>query len=431
MVNYTPQLPDIFPQGDIKVSKEKHLYKTYEGDSFDPVLEEKEYTIDKAPVKKIIEITGVSSGESKTFVQGTDYVLSSDNERIVWQDDPADRPDAGSLFYITYRCQSIISRYLESSGEELHDIDGDIEEVISSKFVDSATGDNLDEIGKIFGALGQRRGRTDTQYRIYLKSIVQSFISRGTVNGIKVAISAATEVPVKDISIIEDFTKNEYEVVVVPNNPVNGVIIEEIAEIADPSGINQVLTRFTPSPDITGINETIDITEGQQIPDNIGIADTVETVRANRLETVGTADTVLLNPNTFSSSDVAYSNDSIAINPNTFSSSDVAYADDSGTFNRAEASDSLFSDDAFAIDPNKTVTSESLFSDDAAAFDRSSTDDSVSSDDQVADVDSLNKNEHKWEETTDPDVTTEWGFFEWTEPYTEWNTNDWNTLKWV
>ena len=79
---------------------------------------------------------------------------------------------------------------------------------------------------------------------MYIKSVVQSFISRGTKSGIKLAISAATDVPIEDIEIRENFQQNSYEIVVLPNTAVTVSLIENVSEIADPSGVEQVLTRF-------------------------------------------------------------------------------------------------------------------------------------------------------------------------------------------
>jgi len=177
------------------------------------------------------------------------YEVTFPSSVLQWQTDGENLPQANSLFYVTYRADSIISRYLDAHEDELDDVEDALQEVINNKFVDSASGDGLDELGKLFGpTIGKRRGRSDAQYRIYLKSVVQSFVSRGTVNGIKLAISAATEVPLEDIVINEDFEQVQYEVQVQAATPVTVELLEEVAEIADPSGVDQVRTRFITDP---------------------------------------------------------------------------------------------------------------------------------------------------------------------------------------
>lgn len=242
MADVTVDLPFLFPRGNVDVEKESHLYRVIEGDTNDQITDE--YTLRKAPIKEIEEVTGVYNGDSgHTFVKGTDYELSADNERIVWLN--GDRPDDNTDFFVDYRSRSIIDRYLESGEEELDEVEAEIEETLSSKVVSGAQGEELDRIGALFGeTIGKRRGRTDQQYRLYLKSVARSFISRGTKSGIKTAISAATDVPVGDITIIEDFNDNAYEVVVVPNTPVKSQVLNDVAEIADPSGVERLTTRF-------------------------------------------------------------------------------------------------------------------------------------------------------------------------------------------
>jgi len=456
--DHTPRLPDIFPQGEINVDDEPHRYETFEGDAGD-VLPKTEYTIDKAPIFEIIEVTGIYNGSTITFTNGTDYSLQDlvreqtddftffedddpytltnepdlsstvvtdasgdsftedtdyeiinpdgiDRNTLRWLDggsSPDDEedftveytvtfadsiikwdtnertPDAGSLFYISYRCDSVISRYIDGADEQLRTIEDELEKVIEGKFVDSAEGQELDEIGKLFGTLGKRNGRTDTQYRIFLKSVVQSFVSRGTVNGVKLAISAATDVPLDDITINEDFEQNEYEVVVIPQTPVDGKLLEEVAEIADPSGVEQLLTRFTPAPDEMQVNDIVSFTEGQTIDDSMFVSDAMATPRVDFFEDAEISDAVVIDGNKFT----------ISV--------DVAGSDDEGVANRAEASDTLNVSDAFAIDPRTTnVTDETV---------------DIS---ETLNVEPSDKNAHEWEDDGEPSITG-WNFFEWTE----------------
>jgi len=426
-IDTRPELPDIFPQTNVTVSGEKHRYTVSQTNNGpEPKLD---YLLDKAPVEVVQSIQGTDQdGTSRTFNNGVDYELTAlddtvseqfeyeveqedyllrydpiqgsttvtdsdnvtyiegddyqivdsdehfgdslewtengddptdtqlftveydisiDNCVISWQTDGANLPQAGSEFFVTYRAESIISRYLDANESELERVEQQFEEIINNKFVDQASGEALDELGKLFGpVIGKRRGRTDTQYRIYLKSVVQSFISRGTVEGIKLAISAATEVPIDDITINENFENVEYEVELIPDTPITIELLENVAEIADPSGVNQLLTRIIVDPDESLSNDSTKIKPGIEVDD------------------------------------VAISGDNIVIDPNKFSA---------GT-DTATVSDTL------ATNSNTTDTTETA----------TSTEKSVLSE-------SVDKNSHRWEKTTNSDVESEWSFFEWTE----------------
>lgn len=355
-------LPDIFPMDEVVVDGEEHIYQVYQGNQ--GPLPEDEYTLNKAPITEIRSVRGVNNESEYEFEQGVDYKLSQDSERIVWIN--GDRPDPGTVFYVTYRSDSIIGRYGETADEELDVIKHTLEEAIKSKFISTAEGVELDRIGSLFGpVIGKRRGRDDEQYRIYLESVVQSFISRGTVTGIKLAISAGTDIPVEDITIDEDFENNEYEVIVIPNTPVDVALLETISDIADPSGIKQILTRF-PIFEDTGITDSTSISEGIQFSEDMTVADSVANFGFGNegaiFEGVAMDETVAIDPN-----------------KNAFT-------------------DTMFGDDAFAIDPRTTETFED-----------------VDATDTIENVEPVNKNAHRWENTSDPDVETRWTFFEWTE----------------
>jgi len=304
--------------------------------------------------------TGSSPNDGENFT--VSYESTFENSAVVWQDDGNNLPEPGSEFYVTYRAESIVSRYLDESEAKLDSLEDEILNVIESKFIDTASGDELGELGKLFGPLiGKRRGRNDTEYRIYLRSVVRSFVSRGTVDGIKLAISAATDVPVEDIDIIENFEKNEYNVAVVPNTPVTGSLIEDVAEVADPSGVNQLLTRFeledeeifvteeivlqkdtdglgpqekryADTTDTTAIDETIALPAGRTL--DYALSDDALAINDNKFDagtdTTSGDDDVFINPNKFDAgTDTTSGDDDVFINPNKFDAgTDAASGDD-------------------------------------------------------------------------------------------------------
>ena len=424
------ELPEIFPNTNVTVQDEEHIFDVKEGSFEDQ--EQLEYTINKAPITKIEGVTGTVDGGDYEFEQGVDYELSNDSNRLVWLENEV--PDDNTPFYITYRSESIISRFLKSSEEELEVSEEHLKEAIDSKFIDTAEGEELDELGKLFGpTIGQRRGRTDEEYRVYLRSVVQSFTSRGTKTGIKLAISAATDIPIEDIEIIEDFYRNEYSVGILPQTPVSGSLLENVAEIADPSGIKQLSTRFRPEPEETGVNDGIFITEGIALSELLSIDDVTD-VNKNLIdgqkldEDVIFDDSTGVNPDLTTRDEAISVDDDKTVNPNLFEILEDIQLDDAvesvveedlndykwspssndgtddnvdwdffewieledlGTFLIAESSgvadvyfidrnnpattDTSFSDDDYFIDRNQYTISDTSFSDDDSFVDRDKT----------------------------------------------------------
>lgn len=268
------EIPDIFPLGQIVVENETHSYNTNE-DEDGNLLEVTEYDLDKGPAKRVEEVIGIVDSDVVVFEKGKDYEVSADKERIVFLDGGR-RPDVGSDFQVTYRADSVISRYLSAHDEEYRDLEAEIAKLEERRLLDNATGDQLDRIGELFGALGQRFGRDDQEYRFFLKSVLQSFVSRGTRDDIKTAISAATDVPKEDIIIRENFEKNEYGVDILAATPVTGSVIEEVTEIADPSGVKLARTRFRLPPDEIGVTDSTSNRSGENIvSDEAGVTDGV------------------------------------------------------------------------------------------------------------------------------------------------------------
>ena len=304
-------LPDFFPQQNLVVEREEHTFDVFQkNNSVEPKTA---YQLTKAPVDEIIRVTGIYESSTIEFTKGTDYTLSSDKTEILWDEDER-TPVAGTTFFVTYESDSILKRYLAASNDEIEITQGAVVDSITSKFIDTASGDDLDRIGELFGdVIGARRGRVDSDYRAYLKSVVQSFVSRGTIDGIKIAISAATGADIETISIQENFDENTYEVSVIPETPIAGSTIEEIAEIADPSGVEQSLTRFTADEDSVGADDSVFIKDGIAITDTSGSTDDA-TVGLNTTavaDTTVSGDNILLDPNTTEASEETITGDSV------------------------------------------------------------------------------------------------------------------------
>jgi len=236
-----------------------------------------EYEVDGS-LSPITDSIVWQDGEVNPAVDDT-FTVSYDatfvNSELRWLESGDNLPRANSTFFVTYVAESVLSRYLDAYEKEFDSLQDAIDTGVSNKFIDTADSDSLNELGELFGSvIGKRRGRNDEQYRVYLKSVVQSFISRGTKSGIKLAISAATDVPIGDIEIRENFQQNSYEVVVLPNTAVTVSLIENVSEIADPSGVEQVLTRFPIDEEEVNVDDRTIVREPVEAdPDSVSAED--------------------------------------------------------------------------------------------------------------------------------------------------------------
>ncbi len=160
-------------------------------------------------------------------IYGGDYGVVIDDTLIEYFPEELPRSDS-----------SVFKRYIEAFGESIDTHDRGMQFVQFSKYVDIAKGRDLDRVGAIFGELGRRGTRNDEEYRVYLKSVVNSFSGRGTVSGLKFAIAAAVDTDTSNITIKEDFVNNEYEIEISDVNTafLSGVV-NTLSQLADPSGV--------------------------------------------------------------------------------------------------------------------------------------------------------------------------------------------------
>lgn len=130
-----------------------------------------------------------------------------------------------------------LQQWLAELQAEADEIDTAVDAVLTSVQLGEASGRALDEIGRDFGTLGRRRGRSDPQYRSFLRGLVAAFDGRGTVSGVETAIAAGVLATADDVSLIEDFDTQQYEVVLENEawSEHRSGTVRELAELADPS----------------------------------------------------------------------------------------------------------------------------------------------------------------------------------------------------
>lgn len=118
-------------------------------------------------------------------------------------------------------------------------LDEEILASIASGQVDHAVGTDLNEVGAIFGKLGKRRGRGDTSYTRFLKSVVNAYEGNGTLGAIRFAVATVLLSDEETVHIEEFYHDLEYTIRV--TEWADHVIGEvwNLADIADPSTVKQ------------------------------------------------------------------------------------------------------------------------------------------------------------------------------------------------
>jgi len=130
-----------------------------------------------------------------------------------------------------------LQQWLAELQAEADSVDAALDTVVKSVQPRGADSQALDELGRDFGPLGRRRGRPDDQYRSFLLGLVAAFDGRGTPPGVRTAIAAGVLATVGDVSLLEDFNAQEYEVVLENEawSAHRSGTVRDLADLADPS----------------------------------------------------------------------------------------------------------------------------------------------------------------------------------------------------
>lgn len=165
---------------------------------------------------------------------------------------------------------SNLADYINMHEVEVRKNDADLDYIRNSRQIAHASGSDLNRIGSMFGQLGKRRGRSDDEYRTYLMSLVQSFNARGTIPGLKFAVSAAVNTEPENITVIEDFERNEYQLRIEDTSVgFLSSVVNDVAELADPSGIE---LASTPVITLNGTDIQVDARESRVIESIQGLS---------------------------------------------------------------------------------------------------------------------------------------------------------------
>jgi len=135
---------------------------------------------------------------------------------------------------------SRLATVIEAIQAEFDAFRTDTEEVSDSLFINSADGDSLDQIGADFGVIGRRRGRSDTAYRQFLRSLVPAFNGRGTEQDVEITVAASVARDPTVVDLRQDFVNREYQVELFDWSGHRTGTIRELADIADPVAVDRI-----------------------------------------------------------------------------------------------------------------------------------------------------------------------------------------------
>jgi len=135
---------------------------------------------------------------------------------------------------------SRLATVIEAVQAEFDEFKSDTDAVQDSLFIDTADGGSLDQIGADFGLIGRRRGRDDTAYRQFLRSVVPAFDGRGTERDVEVAVGAGVAVGADEIDLRQDFSNREYEVELFGWTPHRTGTVHLLADLSDPVAVDRV-----------------------------------------------------------------------------------------------------------------------------------------------------------------------------------------------
>jgi len=163
---------------------------------------------------------------------------------------------------------SRLATVIEAIQSEFDDFKSDTDDVQDSLFIDTADGGSLNRIGADFGLIGRRRGRDDTAYRQFLRSVVPAFDGRGTERDVEVAVAAGVAVDADEVDLRQDFSNREYEVELFNWTPHRTGTVRELADLADPVAVDRIdpLYYFSDPVTVAVASNATEIDSGLTLP---------------------------------------------------------------------------------------------------------------------------------------------------------------------
>lgn len=102
--------------------------------------------------------------------------------------------------------EDIWNAILEAFAAEFAEIEEAREQVLQSKFVTDATGEQLDRLGEIFD-VNRRRGEPDSNFRARLQVALRAQLTSATVDDIREVIAVLLDIEVSEVEIEEPYDR--------------------------------------------------------------------------------------------------------------------------------------------------------------------------------------------------------------------------------
>lgn len=230
------ELTDVFPDGEFITTESLSVTETAHNDGTTSV--KTTYPLSKAPYERLVAVRATVDGRRRSFVVGDDAEpADTDGDGEFNAVTLNQTPDPGTDLTVEYVTEALLARLLRVIDDDRRDVADRIDTVIDSKQLGNATGNALDRRGELFGSLGNRGSRTDSEYRSVLRSIVPAFAGRGTVAGLRFAVAIGAQTRVENITIEENFEQTGFEVNIDDPNTLVTAGLNDVIEQASPSGV--------------------------------------------------------------------------------------------------------------------------------------------------------------------------------------------------
>ena len=198
------------------------------------------HSLSKTPYVQLFSVTGVVDGVQRELEIGSEAVRRDETEADGYDSVRIEDIDldSGSILRVEYYTEPNIQKYTEPLNDDIESVGANIDTVIQNKSVETADSSGLERIGDQFGDLGSRSGRSNEEYRAYLRSLVPTFTARGTKDDIKIAVASVTGVDKDQITISEDTEQVGFQVLIDADTVIEGASeLSRVIGLASPSGV--------------------------------------------------------------------------------------------------------------------------------------------------------------------------------------------------
>lgn len=254
------ELPVYTPDSAIRVAETMEFV----GDDVDGEFEPQTvYGVQKSPFERLHSVTAIHNGIERELDVGSDVVATDETDGQYRSIEFLDTyPDRGTEFTVEYVAEPIILRFVETFDEDIFDVGSVADEIQRTRGFENASGQRLDLLGSMFGDIGRRLGRDDTEYRSYLLSVATAFSATGTLDDIKFVAAGALGISQDEVTVTEDTERVGFEVKA--NNVDDAVFVQSVNELleeASAAGVEllgpPVLATEGATVSVSGIESTV------------------------------------------------------------------------------------------------------------------------------------------------------------------------------